>query len=867
MGDYRIISADAVYIKKADKPKFFLKFDSVLSNSLDLMYLKNNKNFLVYGDKYKYTYDFIKVKFDLNLKDNDKVILKRKELRKEFYENGFTLKFTDENVNKGKEFSIKYVRYKRTSGSSRSGQCLFIKEELYDYMNKWSLCGIDEESSEVKENLVSFEAYKALSLSSIEATIQIDPKSILVLDDYEAKVKDKCINVYKENNTLKAKDETIEIINSIWDGEGLLDESVFNENYYEEKGMLFLRNRFFKSCVFNTKLQRWFEYKKITDVSMLNGFTLAKNIKDIKMVVTKSSIKYLKFGSIEDFLKTIDNTFGIVKTDKKSHYFNGKVVMTGYQLINTLGFTRDEIKELVSYETNYLNLLKNDRDIVEYHFKTSGKKSTKGSLKPIDYEDDIEMPNIFSIKSFMTLKLLRINEKFHLTRYYKDFIDEGLIRAITNQINSGRLYVYGTFATIFGNGYALLLETIGKFRNNSDTVIKKGTVYCKRFKDNKDLTCIRYPHITMGNILVAKNIRYEEYDEWFNLSDEIICVDSYDDNLLQRFNGSDFDSDSLLVTSNNLICKVAKERFDEFLIPTTTMKPEAIVDKKLYEIDYDISENYVGNIVNLSQCYNSLLWEKYKKGEDISSIYKKICILAVLSGFEIDKAKRSYGIDNKKVFYEIEKEFDGKKPLFLYKENKKNKTSEDEEEEKNKKETKYRKYDTAMDMLQDEMDSVKIPADRSKNIKLIDIINKTGFGNITGYYYSKKEKVLKLIEQLYSDLKGLRNTYNFLEDNDDYQAKKDILMQMRMKYDEFYVELGKNLDNINTIYLVLKELSGKQNKIFWDTLYIIYKTKPEIFNQLFNTKETQCDLYPEKNGTIDIFGKKYNKRYKILRKD
>jgi hypothetical protein len=46
-------------------------------------------------------------------------------------------------------------------------------------MNKWSACGIDEHSSKVQNNLVSWEAYRALSLSGIQPQmIELNPNHI-----------------------------------------------------------------------------------------------------------------------------------------------------------------------------------------------------------------------------------------------------------------------------------------------------------------------------------------------------------------------------------------------------------------------------------------------------------------------------------------------------------------------------------------------------------------------------------------------------------------------------------------------------------------------------------------------------------------
>lgn len=61
--------------------------------------------------------------------------------------------------------------------------------------------------------------------------------------------------------------------------------------------MLLLRNKFFKSCAFRTKLQKWIKDKNITlDDIKKRGFTLATDVSQIVMVTTPNSLKYLKFA-------------------------------------------------------------------------------------------------------------------------------------------------------------------------------------------------------------------------------------------------------------------------------------------------------------------------------------------------------------------------------------------------------------------------------------------------------------------------------------------------------------------------------------------------------------------------------------------
>ena len=205
-----------------------------------------------------------------------------KQLREYFYANGFKIS------------GIHYVRYKRSAGSSREGSCLFIDERLYKYMTKWSECGLKP-----KIDLASWESYRALSLSSIKGTIEIPLNGLLFVPDYKSTFSDEVVSVEMQDGKLTAQTKQTQISNDIWDGESLLDESLFMGNY-ADKHMLLLRNKFFKSCAFKTKLQKWIRDKNISLEGLkARGFiTLATDISQIVMVTTPNSLKYLKFVGV-----------------------------------------------------------------------------------------------------------------------------------------------------------------------------------------------------------------------------------------------------------------------------------------------------------------------------------------------------------------------------------------------------------------------------------------------------------------------------------------------------------------------------------------------------------------------------------------
>lgn len=376
---YRIISIEAADIYRHEQENgvsvgyktpesksdaYFKLFKIYLDNSLDSVELENAYK-RVYRKKFsfqdksgnEYTLAVINLKFNYTYKFENGKPIKIKDLRAHFYENGFYLD------------GIHYVRYKRSAGSSREGKCLFIDERLYKAMDKWSSCGLKAQT-----DLVSWESYKALSLSSIKGTVNIPLHGILFVPDYKSVFTEEVISVELKDSKLVAEQKQTEITNDIWDGESLLDESVF-ENGYADKHMLLLRNKFFKSCAFRTKLQKWIKDKNITlDDIKKRGFTLATDVSQIVMVTTPNSLKYLKFAgglsekNIRKCIESVDNTFGVVKWDKGTRFFHGDMVQSSYQLLNTLGVDKAQAEELLKPSFDYITLVRNDVEFMRYHF-------------------------------------------------------------------------------------------------------------------------------------------------------------------------------------------------------------------------------------------------------------------------------------------------------------------------------------------------------------------------------------------------------------------------------------------------------------------------------------------------------------------
>lgn len=569
-------------------------------------------------------------------KDNIKTCNNVADIRSDIYENGFVCE------------GIKYVRFKRSSGSSRVGKCLFINERLYDAMHEWEMCGIQvDEGQDI--DLAALEPYIALTLSSIIDTIEIKPENILVVDDYKSVFHERAIATRLVDGRLVSKPEDVEISNSIWDGQSLMDRSLFGE--YSNKGMLLLRARFFKSCCFNANIQQWFADHGIKKVSQLNGYTRAKKIEDVKLITTPSSIKYLKFGTLDHWLDTLETTFGVVKYEKKTHFFDGRMVQTHYQLINTLQMTYEEVEQFIKPSLDYARMIKTDPAVLRHQISYQYQSP-----------DDTFYTKAVTSKNDIIYRLLGMNDRFAKTKMYRNFCND-LIKSFIKNLRCGHVLVRGNYSTLCGNPIEMLKMSIGQFDGSS--IIERDTVHCEMFESGKELLGSRSPHVTIGNILVTRNVIRPEIARYMNPTNEIVYVNSIQENLLERLSGADFDSDTMLLTDNEILVTAAKRNYDNFPVPTklveSAKRNRRYTNREKADLDIKTSVNKIGEIINLSQELNSILWDRINKGasiDDVMELYCDISQLDVMSNLEIDSAKRENPANNTRELQLLKKKYD-----------------------------------------------------------------------------------------------------------------------------------------------------------------------------------------------------------------
>lgn len=622
------------------------------------------------------------------VKNKDNYVKKSKEeIREHFYENGVDVEYItkDKDGNIKKRQVITYKMLYRSSAKAKIGQVMFINKKLYKKAFDWLTMGIGNKMKKDNAKIVEMSAYAPLTTSTIVGEINIPVEDILILKDQDSLFKTiakvvksedyyKEIKVVDEEKTKKnkekaikqgkflsdgspnynksykqvqklmkkcvVKDEEIDVKNTLWDGMALIESSFLPEWI---NGMALLRNHFFKTCGFRGHIQLFFknwclEHGHDYDTyEILDMFGISHKVKDIKMITTDNSIKWKKFIELMgdspteaymywcDKINADGSVFGIVKTDHPSKL--GNVQQMSYQMINTLPCSKEDIRNIASTSVEYVELIKKDNDEFEKFLR-------KNSTEVNHYE--------------MMADLYRHNKDFANSKWFREE-KKKIINTYVTRLRKGKITIEADNLTVCGNPYALLLYSVGEEWEKDPTLnYEDGVIQCytTRFNNGEYLCAIRNPHNSPNNIAYFHNIYSKEMSTYFPFSNNIIAVNCIQNDIQDRMNGCDFDSDFFFVTNHNIMVECAKKAYREY--PTivnklnesgityqNTMKAYADMDNKFAK-----SRMGIGESSNLAQLAMTYYWSEPNK-----ALYDNFVILSVLAQVIIDGCKREYEVD------------------------------------------------------------------------------------------------------------------------------------------------------------------------------------------------------------------------------
>ena len=671
-------------------------------------------------------------------------------------------------------------------------------------------------------------------MSHIIGCLDIRPENILLIDDIESKFQnDIMLTSVKNSSLVTERGKNYKITNKIFDGQSLMDESLFPDEY-KDKGMLLLRNIGFKSCCFNAKVQQWFADNGITDIEQLKGIHApGAKLEDIKLITTGSSIKYMKYGTFYEWLDKItqykSNAFGIVKYEKPTKYFDGQLVRTNYQIMNSLQLSREDVNELMKPTLDYMQALIDDPILMYRHCK------------------DISQNDEGTAAEFIQ-KMLSMNKDLSQTDMYQAKA-KAIVENIRSEAKQGRILIRGNFSTMVSCPIEMLQTTIGTYKGES--VLGVGNILTIAFDEGK-LFVARNPHICAGNVYLPNNVKNALIEKYLNLSPNIVVVNTINENIMQRLGGADFDSDQVLISNNEILIRTADMNYDIYPVPTQEIesdkKEESYTPENIAKTDHHISETnkLIGQIVNVSQKLNSKLWDGLAKTMtpvESAQMYRDISQLSVMQTLAIDSAKRNpKGIELSKEFEKMLCKYGLLKYPIFFKEVDRHKTGI---RKPNRKSEHYLRYYTTCDLMEElisyrrfvfDTDGRPIKTLYNKNIRVRGKPNIELIDKLHNLYDEKVHEELEIREEcsgeeLRDKLKELREEFSSREIANRIPKIKFINIPTIKYLIENYYE--KENEFVEYILITLVDLeSNSMKKLFENPLKIdeLVVTQETIFD-------------------------------------
>lgn len=614
-------------------------------------------------DKHDNSKDLVIWKFEYDVHEDDtdpdniKPKVTKEELRTYFYTNDATIPWFKYYQDSGEQIEgagqiITYRMLVRSPGKAKSGECIFANirdgfhKKMLDYltMGFWNKIPLEENAK-----IVELSAYAPLIMGTAIDYINIPVKNIFVLQDESVSVKKNACVVRKgeTGGCVVDREDSVEIKNVMWDGMGIIDESIFPEGM---DGFIYCRSHFFKSCLFRGNIQQYLmdHYGEDYSDTKIRDYT-GRNFKasDIKVIVTEKSLKWEKFLSLtgkddrdmkagwkyfRDIMKRGGEQFAIVKTGHDSKY--GNLQRMSYQMVNSLLTTDGDVLRRIAQPTIdlYTKMQKDDDAFIDYLEKTE--------------------PDHYSFKAVM-VALYRHNKDFCFTKLYKDEKYHIMSELKNKRFKQGKLLLEGDNLTICSNVIAMLMAITGQdFRTEECFELVEDGIQCytERFLAGECLAGFRSPHNSPNNIIHLQNVYPEELRRYFpKLGKHVIVINGISTDVQSRLNGADYDTDSLFVTNHLDVVDIARKAYTDF--PTIVNGISAAENsqyKKDMEsyarMDIDIADAQImiGMASNSAQLALSYWHDGERQSKELEDAF---IILSVLAQLAIDSAKRCFDID------------------------------------------------------------------------------------------------------------------------------------------------------------------------------------------------------------------------------
>lgn len=251
--------------------------EAVINDGIFLQYMRQHGLKVKQGS----SRDFIVLKFKYNVPadDDHEDEISAAELRKMYYENGCEITYHTYDKKTGEIISSKIIKYRmlyRTPGKAKEGSCVFTSEKLLKTARKYLTMNLYKKMPDEDAKIVEMSAYSTLITASAADYIHIPLENILIVEDKKVatELPALAVRINDEKQCYVEELNKYPIENTLWDGMGLIDESIFPDGM---EGFIYCRSHLFKSCLFRGNIQQYFkdfyktEYENVTVKDMFGN--------------------------------------------------------------------------------------------------------------------------------------------------------------------------------------------------------------------------------------------------------------------------------------------------------------------------------------------------------------------------------------------------------------------------------------------------------------------------------------------------------------------------------------------------------------------------------------------------------------------
>lgn len=536
--------------------------------------------------------------------------------------------------------TVTYVRLLGTAGSIKKSTIMFINENRHDEImhriNNGRYIGPKDKEPVKKHNEVELKykfipaklsAYFALQCS---ASISVPWPRIIVVNDAEVKFTDRVRIVENSGNEENpiwptvSEPQEVEIEADVSDGMGFISpemSSIWAKSLNEGDEPLSgynTRCAFVKGMVFTVPFVQFAE--EIAHTYMItDAWGDQRDIRNADVILTTSMLKlWDSYDGFEDYYencKKNDYDFCIAKSSPRELR---NIHTTNYQYIQDYCLSDTQIDDLVAPTvTKIKECLGLDwKKLILYMCGTG-----------------LDEKNVLKVDPMC--KAIMANPDLVKDPYVRSKVN----RMIQKRINSakiGVLDVAGDYAILGNDPYSLLQNIFGM---KITGLMKAGECYHKYWTDKgvDEIVLFRAPMTSHENVQKLKVVASDEMKKWYRYIKTCCLINSWDTTAM-RFNGADYDSDTVFSTNNDVLLN-AFEYKDTLMCVQSTMPKKVPTEDDFIASDINGFGDSIGSVTNRGTNMISLREKFDKNSEEYSRLEYRIRTMMNYQQNAIDRIK------------------------------------------------------------------------------------------------------------------------------------------------------------------------------------------------------------------------------------